>query len=375
MRRGPKARAICSQRGVAVAICVAEALVCARVQAEVPLELSYEAPAGCGSAAEIRRQVERAVAENTAGTTPERPMPALTARIVVSAAGDRYTLALDATRDGQKVTRTLQLDSCPAVTEASALLLLLALDPALGHQLGAPEDDGIASSMPENTSERPPENTETQARAKEPTPEAAPSSSSEAKPKGIAEDERPPSAPQKPAGWDVAGQLSLGARAVHGVAPDWAIGPVLSAGLWFGGFGALGSASWNHGWESPLPGVQGASIRSDLLHVDLAGAYRFGTREVSAAPFLGLGTDLMSANVVGVTRPGGAHTEWASLRGGLLLNLLISGPWALDAELGLVRPLKRPAFSVAGVTGVAHQAEPFGVEAGLGISWRWGSQK
>src|SRR5690606_7343759 len=71
-------------------------------------------------------------------TMGDRPSAAeVSAQVHVTTRGQEYRLEYRADRDGTQSRRVLTLDSCEAVTEASALLLLLTIDPILADTMGA----------------------------------------------------------------------------------------------------------------------------------------------------------------------------------------------------------------------------------------------
>jgi hypothetical protein len=89
---------------------------------DLPIDLRWEAPAGCPSAATVRANVARGLPAMPAGVAP------LVASVVVRARdADRWQAALDLRGEDWTATRTLEGASCAAVSDAAGLVIGLAL--------------------------------------------------------------------------------------------------------------------------------------------------------------------------------------------------------------------------------------------------------
>jgi hypothetical protein len=140
MHGSPRARA--EAAGVAAALVfVILAAIAGRARAAEPeLALTWLAPAGCPTPAEVEAQFVRLI--GGASRLPSGKHIDASAAVRTSAA-DRWTLELSTTLDGAPGRRTLAGDSCASVSSAAALILALMVDPAAAERaLLAPPPPG-----------------------------------------------------------------------------------------------------------------------------------------------------------------------------------------------------------------------------------------
>jgi hypothetical protein len=130
------------QRALGVVIALA-LLVLARESHAQTLDLTWDAPSGCPSGEEIRRDFERSVR-----VRPGRTPPHLVARAAVEQRGPRWHLRLHTARDGVEGDREIETESCASVARAALLVLSLALGE--GAELGAESssDSGGRDALP-----------------------------------------------------------------------------------------------------------------------------------------------------------------------------------------------------------------------------------
>jgi hypothetical protein len=89
---------------------------------DLPIELRWDAPAGCPPAASVRANVARGLP-----AAPEGVAPMIASVVVRPLDADRWQAALDLRGVGWTATRTLEGASCAAVADAAGLVIGLAL--------------------------------------------------------------------------------------------------------------------------------------------------------------------------------------------------------------------------------------------------------
>jgi hypothetical protein len=94
--------------------------------AEEPLDLAWDAPAGCPPAAEVRADVARIV-----GATPGQRVP-VQANVTVTRSDDVWTVTLSAQTLTGSLARTFTAESCSAAADATAVILAMAVNDQTG---------------------------------------------------------------------------------------------------------------------------------------------------------------------------------------------------------------------------------------------------
>ncbi len=135
------------RRSALVAVAAGLGLTPARARAsdeEGPVALEWVAPEGCPDAAHVEREVERLLAGMSASGGPY-----LQARAEVrqNESGLWHVELRTTGRQGAGL-RTVTAESCRALADATALILALAIDPALVATSGEPESSGPTPSTP-----------------------------------------------------------------------------------------------------------------------------------------------------------------------------------------------------------------------------------
>jgi hypothetical protein len=97
-----------------------------------PVTLAWSAPPECPREDAVLAEVQAALGPK-AGT--ERPV---TARAVVTRAGRGFRVTLTTLRDGAPGERVLEDEACDALARATALIVVLTVDPSRAASLGAP---------------------------------------------------------------------------------------------------------------------------------------------------------------------------------------------------------------------------------------------
>lgn len=104
--------------------------------ADRALRLTWRAPAECPSGAEVEAQIE-GLFNGRGPTSASKRLDAVST--IVRSARDVWIVRLETDLDGVHGERSLQGETCEAVSSAAALILAMALDPeAVGRGLAAP---------------------------------------------------------------------------------------------------------------------------------------------------------------------------------------------------------------------------------------------
>jgi hypothetical protein len=256
-----------------------------------PVTLDWDAPPSCPTQAEMLARIARIVGGKTS-STPVR------ARVVVTSDAEGVRAALELSGAGEGTTRSLADATCPALADAIALIIALAV---------SPEAPPVAAPL---------------VRASSPPPLATPSSPSVA--------------------------FRLGASALLDALtfPAPAAGGELSAALHVSRAfvevdGALLAAQRISLSASPN---EGATFT--VIHAGLRGGYLVVVRPFELAPVAGAGVDWILARGFGSQVPADATASVAVLSLGLRATIPLSH--ALAARVGFegVAPLSRPTFVI-----------------------------
>ncbi len=355
----------------------------AKPSAPLPVELTYEAPNRCGSEREVLNKLRRALGD----TTPAEAET--TARVKVTARGDRYVVEYSARTNGVRSSRTLNVDSCEAATEAAALLLLLTLDPVLADTIGAAKVVDAAEAEPEQPAKPEPSSGQN-ADAEEEDDDDERSATGEPSPATPEAANSTPQRAQAPASTDVdvaqptenalAAAMGdtwfgLGAQTVTGVTPRLGIGAGLVGGAEFGWLSTELGVLWARALDATVPSIDGSRVVARLWEAHIDAGAQLGTRTFGYGPRVGLGAVMLQAETGGVTETGAGSSQWLVVRGGAHISTAITGAWTLTAGGDVLWSLRRPRFLIAGADQVvAHRPATFGSELFLGISYRWSSQ-
>ncbi|HEV8548968.1 MAG TPA: hypothetical protein VGQ57_08070, partial [Polyangiaceae bacterium] len=124
---------------LALAALAAGALPALAAAPELPgLSLAWEAPAGCPDRDALLARVAELVGER-GGQQSHAP---LALRAVLTEQGDgSYHAELHSTQDGAERTRELDAPSCEELSEASAVVVALALSPPTADEAASPRED------------------------------------------------------------------------------------------------------------------------------------------------------------------------------------------------------------------------------------------
>lgn len=328
--RGSVVAAFCLTAGTFSATTTAQSL---------PLDLSWQAPDECPSAASIARDLTRT-------TRPRlgRELAPLRASVVITHVASSYRLALETQREG-KVNRA-QLDgtSCPSLGRAVTLMLALAYgDGVEVIANGELPTDGIADPGPVKV--------EHAAKANVPVssaPVARSSLPSQSDTRGTKLEFAPWAA--------VTGSSGVVAAAALGV----------EAGL------RLGTPHWLTVFRvRATPSAQAArkeaiELRLSSTSIALGGCAQLPFGALSLAGCASVSAGVLRASSRGALRNGSASPRLIALVPSILTRYRLPSHWAFHLELGAEVPFYRPEFVVEG-EGVLYRCSSFAPELGAGL--------
>jgi hypothetical protein len=346
---------------------LAPTLFAARLGAQtLPLSLKWNAPPGCPSADDVRREVAR-----QAHVVPGRAPPELVAEARVEPAGERWRVELRTTRAGVAGYQTLEDDSCELLARATALVLALSLYDA---------GDAAARAVPEP-----------EGRRVEPLPRRGPPPLPESPPAPTSEPpEPPPSPPPRAPGpallptptptstlavssvapvprvrsWALAAE----ARLLRGPLPDVTVGFGLgldtARGRWLVRLRLVGAPSS----EQTTAVAPGVTARYQAWGASLAPC-------VVAAPWPRLalaGCVVLEGSLLAATSSGTASAEsafapWYAAGPAAVARVRVWGRTRLELGAGLAVSLDRPRFALRHL-GDVYQVSRFVPSASVGLS-------
>ncbi len=288
----------------------------------LPLELAWEAPAGCPDAAFVAARVEAILRG-----PPEAPV-AVVARGTVERAGAAYHLALTLRTGDLEETRAIDAASCAALAEAAAVVVALAIDPSRDEASPAPAPAPAPTPAPAPVAAPPP-------RTARPKPKRSPSSPS----------------PVSRLALGVGGALGLGSL------PE-ASGAVLVSGTLRHDrvrVGLLGSVTMPV--SATFDRTAGATFHQ--LEVGAFGSYLvpIGAR-VSVGPAANLELSHVRVRGFGIRAPKLTTTFWPTAVVGARLEVRIASRLGLFSRAEGLFPFAAPAFSLATAEGGVRLHEP-----------------
>jgi hypothetical protein len=298
-----------------------------------PLRLTWVAPEGCSSQADIERQIARSLGN------PSSHHAALAVRVELRRlAKRRVSVSLVAEGRGESGQRQLEAESCDAAATAAALIVALMVDPALGAS---------AQPAPEPPAPPPP--------PPPPEPPPLPPAEPETPPllammprRSVIPEETPPAPAHPPSTSDLAPLDHLSARIAAigdiGSLPGADVGGELALllsvrRLRFELAGALFASS--NATASALP-TEGAHL--SLLTVAARGGYTFPLGPLALTPWVGVEVDSETGSGYG----GDAHESqtgtWLAVAAGGSLSWRFWRLFSLSLGAEALVPTSRPTF-------------------------------
>lgn len=340
------------------------------------LALSWSAPAGCPTEAEVRARVVQMTGEQAARSAT------LSARATVrEASPGRWALTLELTGATGSGRRELTAPRCEELLEAAALVVAIAVDPraALAGPTSAP-DPGVVPAPPQDMSQ----GSGSEGQVVKDMSEGPKDMSQDAGPPPPADEpglvdepvEAPPAAAADPGSTATRGRLRVGLRAAAGVSFARIL-PRTSAAV------NLAVSLGGRHWRAELAGTYAPPVAGGTAAI--GGLFQAGAVELRGCPVLrrktievplcvGLQIGAMEGRGrgSGLTTTTTARSLWLAGTLGAALAWRPRGgrvaPW-LQADM--IVALVRPSFVTAGQVQV-HQASRFGgqVLAGIEVSLR-----
>jgi hypothetical protein len=283
-----------------------------------PVDLRWDAPAGCPDAQAIADSIARGIAPSQATVARMR------AEVVVSQLdGEHWQAALDLRGADWTATRTLRGPTCAAVADAAGLLIVLAAN----------------TELQEREIVVPP-----------PAPAPAPS----------------PLSPMRPIGTPF---ISLGATADVGALPSPSVGGALSVGWRFARARIDLDASLFAPRQGTVAGHPDTGATFHLASAGLRGCYLLGGK-LTVGPCLTGGVNRTRGTGFGPITPDEKTNTTGVLGGGLLAEWRLSR-WVVPfVACEAAIPLVRPQFSVKDI-GPVHRASPVSFRGAAGLELRF----
>jgi hypothetical protein len=301
------------------------------------LTLEWTAPAPCPQADSLRERVSSLLAGSHASAA------AVTARGAVRSVGSGYELLLDTEQGARAGHRSVHASSCDEIADAAALIIALAIDPALGQFMPEP----VAPAAPTAALPPPVPPPPVLPPAREPRPAQA----------------RPPSG------------MPLGAAVGASFVADWGTLPGVAWGFEL----ALGIELQRVRIEVTglrLPG-QDRTIESnpdrggtiDLWAGGLRSCYVAGDDDSGIGGCAGVEMGQLRGQGFGADREDTRSVAWLAARLGALLRYQLAPSIAVRGAIEALLPATRPEFLLDNV-GVVHRPEPISGRLVIGLELR-----
>jgi hypothetical protein len=311
-------------------------LVAAPALAEaLPLELTWNAPAGCPSGAEVRRQFER-----LAKVEANRAPPQLVAEANVEQSGEKWHLKLHIMRDGAVGEREVDAVSCVSLARAAALALALAAG---------------GGFVPDA----------------EPPPDAAPTTPPSPPPKAAANAEADGAVPSAtvPVKRLVSWWATLDGRYASGPLPGGALGTAAGVDARFQSWMASARVvGWPHVREEPVAGVRAtfAGVGGSLSACFVGSP----SDDFAVAGCAGLQASALRGSSTGGSEAGSALAAWYAALPAVRARLRLVGALFVDVGVEGAISLTRPRFVIEGLAPPAYVVPVFAPSVSAGLAMR-----
>ena len=310
----------------------------AHAQQPLPLELDWQAPPECGSADDVRAELER-----IARVRPGFGLAKLAAQARVERQGSGYAVRLTTQHEGQAGERRLEAADCATLVRTLTLVLAI----AFGKGVEVAQQAGTAEigAAPQAEPDAPPA---AQPAARAPEREggvanAAPSAS-QPRPAARTEPAEGPQADSERAPLHVS--LLLGAGVQLALLPDPAFtglaGAELRSGPWSVG---LRASAWPAAAARVGPGLQ---ARFDGVAGALQGCGQLPLATLELGLCAAASAAALRGRSDGAFEDGSATAPWYALALGAALSWPAASAIRLRIEPALALSLARPRFSVKG---------------------------
>ncbi|MDF2692491.1 MAG: hypothetical protein K0S65_874 [Labilithrix sp.] len=305
--------------------------------AALPLELSWDAPAGCPDALTVTRRVEQILRG-----PPAAPVTVFARAKITGPSEGRYHLVLTLRTADVEETREIDAASCSALAEASAVVVALAIDPSKDGALLPAEETPQPPTPPPAPSPAPP-----------PPTKPAPSHHHTATPR-----QSPPST-----------RLAIGAggAVVSGMLPELGGGLIASGTLRFERFrvGLVGSY-----WVPQRASFgRNAGASFEMVEVGAFGGYLVPLGRFALGPSANLEVTHVDVKGFGIRAPRTSSTLWPTVALGARAEAQVASWFGVFARTDLLFPIGAPAFGLATDNASVRLHDPslFSVRLSLGI--------
>lgn len=325
------------------------------------LRFDWRAPDLCPS-----RERVLARAEELLGRSPESALGSeleLSALVAQKAEGSWQLELRSRAESGQTTARSVTATSCAELADAAALLLALAIDPALSERAGPP-----SSAF---QSEPPPA-----AEASADAPPLAPTPPRESPARPVATLPRAEAGRATPSarGEPAAAPLRLRAGAAFAVwgrrLPGVAPGVVAHAGISRSAGFAVAVLGFFPARHATVPGTSaGGELALFSFGAEAGYAVAVAPQRFELSPVVGAELDWVAGAGTGIDHPADGNLLLVALSGGGRAALHLSPSWAVFGQ-GVVSALvARPRFVLDGV-GELYRPPAWGLRFSLGAEWR-----
>ena len=314
--------------------------------ASLPLELAWDAPAGCPDAPRIRQRVEQILGGPVSAPTRVTAH----AKVDTSAEG-RFLLAMTVRTGDVEETRRIEAASCTAVAEAFAVIVALAIVPTR-QRSAIDESTSVAAERDEPSVAR----------------ELSPVAPLELVPPPPGVEPLPPARGASASGGDAEGihlAFGLGGLAGVGTLPHVNAGGVASAVVRLHRFrvGVLGSVSLRQ--EPYFDRTAGASF--DMIEAGVFGGYMVPLGIVALGPCVNLEMAHVQVRGFGIRQPRTSTSIWPMAVLGGRIEVRVARWIGLFARGDLAVPLGAPTFTLATSSDAVQLHEPARVAPRLSL--------
>jgi hypothetical protein len=336
--------------------------------AELPLELDWDAPKECPKSSYVLRRVEQILQRDSRdssaavgnGEHPARAGVNATAK-VARAGGRRYEMALTVRSGGFEETKTISTSSCGGLAEAAAVIVSLAIRSSDGTAPSS-EPPPPAPSDPAPLSPTSPPPTIEPARSEGPAASLSPAPSPSSR-TSIPQD----ASGDSPTPKDTTLAIDLGGSIVSGVLPSAAPGLDATVALRVARLraGLLGTLSFRR--TSAFGETARASF--DMVGAGAFIGYLLPIGVFALGPSADLEATFVRAEGHGIRTPFSSTAVWPSASVGARAEMRLTRRFGAFARTDLVFPLGAPRFTLvtAGDAVVVHEPALVAPRLSLGI--------
>ncbi len=318
-------------------------------QSTPSLSLTWDAPPECPSSANVLAETERLLG----GPASPRNPGGLTVHARVAHEGN-WSVSLEARSGSTLRTRNLRAQTCRGLSDATALILALMIDPeavAIRRLLPAAPDEATEGAAP----------VPVPAPAPTPTPTPTPASPESA-----------PPGPSAPASRRLGVSLGVPFSIESGSLPELEYGVGANVALRIDSVRfELSITYWLRTAVARVAEPPGVGGTFNLVSGALFGCYQWRWHAFEFGPCAELDAGRIEANGLAVSHPARAYPLWLAVGGGALGAVRLDDRWVIPLHLDLLVPLDRRDFMVQNVTGAIYQTASLAERLAMGLEYRF----